>query len=227
LGRRSNLATVIEPDTLERYLSTLKTPEGNSLAILLRALKFKDPYTFYHSRRVASLATLVCYEMQLHPQVARSIILAALAHDIGKISTPDRILKKPGRLTRDEFLIMKNHPAPSVEMLEPFKEFAEVLPSIRHHHERIDGFGYPDGIKGEEIPLGARIILVVDTYDAMTSDRSYRKGCGPEIALAELKECTGSQFDAEIVGQFTNGIQALTQEGLDQIDVFIDKICQI
>jgi HD-GYP domain-containing protein (c-di-GMP phosphodiesterase class II) len=130
---------------------------------------------------------------------------AGLFHDVGKIGIPDNILNKPGKLTDHEFNVMKSHPEVSVEILNPLSRvefYARLIPGVLHHHERFDGRGYPDGVKGEEIPLYSRIILVADTYDAMTSSRAYRKGLAPEIAYKELKDFAGRQFDPKLVEIF-------------------------
>jgi HD-GYP domain-containing protein (c-di-GMP phosphodiesterase class II) len=153
-------------------------------------------------------------------------VLAGLAHDIGKLGTPDRVLKKPGRLTQDEFLIMKAHASHSAQLLHRLSASDELSLAVRHHHERIDGFGYPDGLKGDQVPIGARIILVADTYDAMTSDRSYRRGCGPAIAFDELRNCSGSQFDGAVVEAFIKGMQELQKDELHLIEDFVERICK-
>ena len=135
--------------------------------------------------------------------------VSALFHDIGKIGVPDSVLLKPSRLTDDEFLEMKLHPSKSFEILQDFPVFSKVASNVKYHHERYDGRGYPEGIKGEEIPLNARIILIADTFDAMTSTRPYRKGLPFETAFAELREFGGTQFDPNIVEKF---ISCMTKE---------------
>jgi HD-GYP domain-containing protein (c-di-GMP phosphodiesterase class II) len=127
---------------------------------------------------------------------------AALLHDIGKINIKDDILKKPGKLTDEEFAIMKLHPTFGVQIMEPVKAFRQMLPYMFHHHEQFGSGGYPSGIKGEDIPIGARILTVADAFDAMTSDRPYRPGMSVEAAVAELRRNAGKQFDPAVVEAF-------------------------
>mgnify|MGYP000976760935 CR=1 FL=1 len=133
--------------------------------------------------------------------------LSALFHDVGKIGVPDQVLLKPTRLTESEFLEMKLHPNKSAEILEGIPSLDQVAKNAKHHHERFDGRGYPAGMKGEEIPLFSRIILIVDTFDAMTSSRPYRKGLSYDIAFAELKEFSGTQFDPQLVEHFISAMK--------------------
>jgi HD-GYP domain-containing protein (c-di-GMP phosphodiesterase class II) len=123
-------------------------------------------------------------------------------HDIGKIGIPLDSLNKPQKLTREEYEVFKEHPDKGRRIIEPIEFLREIVPAIFHHHEQYDGSGYPLGLKGEAIPLEARILAVADTYDAMTSDRAYRKALSNEIAIAELKRCAGTQFDPRIVAVF-------------------------
>jgi putative nucleotidyltransferase with HDIG domain len=176
---------------------------------ILHALDAKDSYTFGHSMRVAYFSLSLGREIGLSEEELYDLELAALFHDIGKIAVPDSVLLKPSRLTEDEFLKMKSHPSKSAEILEGFTHFDEVAKFAKHHHERWDGRGYPDGLKGEDIPLFSRIILIADTFDAMTSSRPYRKGLDYEIAYAELEEFSGSQFDPELAPAF---IRAMKRE---------------
>lgn len=169
---------------------------------ILETLNKKDAYTFEHSTRVAYFATLIAKELGLTEQQILELEFAALFHDIGKIGVPDSILKKPGRLTAEEYEEMKNHPVYSAEIIEHFKPFQGLALSVKHHHERFDGRGYPSGLKGEEIPLFSRMILVADTFDAMTSTRPYRKGLPFASAYGELMELAGTQFDPQIVKAF-------------------------
>ena len=125
--------------------------------------------------------------------------IASLLHDIGKIGTPERILNKSSELTIGERKVIQEHPLTGVTILQSIKELGEAIPGIKYHHERYDGKGYPEGLKGKEIPLVASIISVADTFDAMTTDRPYRKALSKEQAVAELKRCSGAQFDPEII----------------------------
>lgn len=174
---------------------------------ILKALDAKDNYTFGHSMRVCYFAMVVGKELKLTDEQLYDLQLAGLFHDIGKIGTPDAVLNKPSRLNDDEFKIMKKHPSQSYEILKDFEVFENVARFAKHHHERYDGRGYPDRLKGEEIPLFSRIILICDTFDAMTSTRAYRKGLPYEVAFNELIEFSGSQFDPGLVRHFIEGMR--------------------
>lgn len=169
---------------------------------ILHALDCKDHYTFGHSMRVTYYSLVLGKGIGLNPDELYDLEMAALFHDIGKIAVPDSVLLKPARLSEEEFVIMKSHPEKSAEILEGFKPFEMAAKYAKHHHERYDGRGYPDGLKGEDIPLFSRIILIADTFDAMTSTRPYRKGLPYEVAFEELHEFSGSQFDPYLVEKF-------------------------
>jgi HD-GYP domain-containing protein (c-di-GMP phosphodiesterase class II) len=132
-------------------------------------------------------------------------------HDVGKIGVPDSILTKPGSLTAEEFTVMKAHPVKGGEIVGEIEELGRVADVIRHHHERVDGTGYPDGLRGEAIPLASRIILIADAFEAMTSDRSYRRGFNREAALRELVTHSGTQFDADLVRAFVTMMQGRSE----------------
>lgn len=172
---------------------------------LLQALKERDPYTYGHCRRVARNARLLAQAAGLNEREQQIVEYSSMFHDLGKMGIPDSILLKPGRLTDNEEAIMRLHPVKSAEIVQPLSRipfFRSTLPGIRAHHERIDGRGYPDGLQGENIPLTARIILIADTFDAMTTTRPYRKGMAPEIAYKELITFSGRQFDKHLVQVF-------------------------
>jgi HD-GYP domain-containing protein (c-di-GMP phosphodiesterase class II) len=172
---------------------------------LMQALRERDPYTYGHCRRVARNARLLAEAAGLSEDEQRVIEYSSMFHDLGKMGIPDSILLKPGRLTEQEEAIMRAHPLKSAEIVSPLSQipfFRATLPGIKHHHERIDGAGYPFGISGEQIPLHARIILIADTFDAMTTTRPYRKGLAFEIAYKELKTFAGRQFDEQLVKVF-------------------------
>jgi len=184
-----------------------KIPEWATLVAkaLMKALWERDPYTYGHCRRVARTSRLLGQAAGLNERDQKVIEFSSMFHDIGKMGIPDHILLKPGRLTREEMALMMAHPVKSEEIIAPLVEvpfFKAMLPGIRHHHERIDGRGYPDGVIGDQIPLIARIILIADTYDAMTTTRPYRKGMDPEVAYKELQTFAGRQFDAKLVEVF-------------------------
>ncbi|MDO9341131.1 MAG: HD-GYP domain-containing protein [Bacteroidales bacterium] len=184
---------------------------------LLSALKCKDDYTWGHSLRVAYFCVSVGREMGLTEAEIYELEVSALFHDIGKIGVPDSVLLKPSRLTDDEFLEMKLHPSKSYEILQDFPVFHKMAINAKYHHERYDGRGYPEGIKAEKIPLFSRIILIADTFDAMTSTRPYRKGMPFEVAFSELREFGGTQFDPFIVEKF---ISCMTKEQSKNEDTF-------
>lgn len=174
---------------------------------ILSALDAKDNYTFGHSMRVCYFAMIIGKELGLSDKEMYDLQLTGLFHDIGKIGTPDAILNKPSRLNDEEFKIMKQHPTQSYEILKGFDVFENVAKFAKHHHERFDGRGYPDRLKGDQIPLFSRIILISDTFDAMTSTRAYRKGLPYEVAYNELIEFSGSQFDPGLVKHFITGMR--------------------
>lgn len=181
------------------------------LRAIIVSLEEKDSYTYGHSIRLAEYAVMLATEMGLSEEEIREAELSALLHDVGKIGIPDSVLLKPARLTRAEFEIMKTHPVRSERIVQKISSLQHLLPGIRHHHERWDGHGYPDGLKGEEIPLYARLILVVDTFDAMTSTRPYRLALDKEVAIQELRRCAGTQFDADMVEHFIRALRKQDQ----------------
>jgi HD-GYP domain-containing protein (c-di-GMP phosphodiesterase class II) len=159
----------------------------------------RDPYTARHSERVAKLAAAIARKMGVPERNVSTIIWASRLHDIGKIGWGNDILLKAGPLSLEEMEFARLHPSLGAEITAPLTNYRHGLPLIRHHHERIDGNGYPDGLRGDEIPLGARIICVADAYDAMTSDRPYRKALSHQEALARLRAGAGTQFDPKAV----------------------------
>jgi putative nucleotidyltransferase with HDIG domain len=172
---------------------------------IMESVKVKDPETYNHCIRVSKGSRLIAKSAGLNEIEQKMVEFAGLFHDVGKVGVPDHILLKPGKLTDDEFTVMKSHPEISVKILEPLAAvefYAKLIPGVMHHHERFDGKGYPVGVMGEEIPIYARMILIADTYDAMTSTRTYRKGLAPEVAYQELKDFAGRQFDARLVKIF-------------------------
>lgn len=169
------------------------------LELMVAAIEARDPYTSGHSRRVARYAGLVARAMGLGGKELERVSVAALLHDVGKIHEVFApILQKPGRLTSEEQAVMETHPAKSVELIRNVSHLQDILPAVLHHHENWDGTGYPHGLAGELIPLGARIIRFADTIDAMTSDRPYRAALTKAEVRAELVRCRGSQFDPAI-----------------------------
>lgn len=171
------------------------------LQVMVKAIEARDPYTSGHSLRVSQLSRLIALEMGLQIRDVEQVHTAALLHDVGKIHEEFApLLRKEDRLTPDETALMQTHSARSAELVGIISKFRGFIQdSVRHHHERWDGKGYPNGLSGHEIPLASRVILVADTIDAMTTDRPYRKRLPLEVVIAELKKCAGSQFDPEVV----------------------------
>ncbi len=176
------------------YLSAVQ-----SLAVALEA---KDRCTSGHSQRVSRFATMIARGLNLSALEVRTIGQIGLLHDIGKIGMDDKILNKPGKLTTGEYDVIKQHPVIGAQILAPVRSLEGHLPGIRHHHEAYDGGGYPDGLKGEAIPLNARVVCLADSFDAMTSSRPYRSGRTLQEAVVEMRECAGSQFDVRCVEAF-------------------------
>jgi len=177
------------------------------IRVMVNALDAKSSWTRGHSERVARYAEKIAVEMGMDEDETREIRLAGLLHDIGKIGTYDYLLEKPGPLTPEEYEMVKQHPQKGVDILKDIKQLSRILPFIKYHHERIDGKGYPSGIKDNEIPLGAKILHVADSFDSMTSDRPYRKAPGREYAISELKRFSGIQFDRDVVDAFLRVLQ--------------------
>jgi PAS domain S-box-containing protein/putative nucleotidyltransferase with HDIG domain len=173
----------------------------------VNAIDAKSPWTKGHSDRVTDYSIAIAKELGFGEDKLRDLKNAALLHDIGKIGTYDIILDKPLKLTPEEYYLINQHPIKGEEILKPIKQLEHLLPVIRHHHERFDGKGYPDGLKGDEIPLMARIICVADSFDSITSDRPYRNAAIKEYAIYELKRCIGTQFDPEVVQAFLRVIE--------------------
>ena len=181
-----------------RYTETRELFLG-SVSALSQAIDAKDGFTRGHADRVSRIAAAIAREMRLPEATIEQIELAGLLHDIGKIGVEDRVLMKPVRLEDDERELMRRHPIYGASILEPSAALRPLVPSVRHHHENFDGTGYPDGLKGEDIPLGSRIIIVADAYEAMTSDRIYRKAIGHDKAMEQLTKYKGIQFDPRVV----------------------------
>ncbi|HDS30140.1 MAG TPA: HD-GYP domain-containing protein, partial [Firmicutes bacterium] len=186
-------SAVLQEILLSNYLDAIET-----LAVALEA---KDSYTRGHSNMVCAYAVAAARKMGFDKNRLQAIEIGSMMHDIGKIGVPDEILNKPGNLTKEEFEIVKRHPVIGEEILRPMQHPLFDIPRkiVRWHHEQIDGKGYPDGLKGEEIPIEVRITFVADAYEAMTSERPYRVALTPEQAFEELNRHAGTQFDPEVV----------------------------
>ncbi len=185
-----------------QHLREMRDLHLETLEAFAMAVDTKDAYTHGHSRRVGHIAVQVATMLRLPSEEIEVIARAALLHDIGKIGISNAILFKPGRLTEEEYEIMKAHVIWGENILKPIKRMAAEARLVRHHHERWDGKGYPDGLSGEQIPIGAAIISVGDAYDTMTSDRPYRRSLGRDVAVEELQKCSGTQFNPLVVGAF-------------------------
>ncbi|MBI5048925.1 MAG: GAF domain-containing protein [Deltaproteobacteria bacterium] len=181
-------------DLNELFIGTVRS--------LSSAIDAKSPWTAGHSERVTKYAIEIAKGMGFDEKALKDLELAGLLHDVGKIGTYETILDKPGKLTEDELKIIRQHPVKGVDILAHIKQLKDIIPAIKYHHEFYDGTGYPDGLKGEEIPLFARILTVADTVDAMGADRPYRKGRPMDAITAELKRCSGTQFDPKVVEVF-------------------------
>jgi len=177
----------------------LKEIYDNLIITFSNIIDAKSHWTKGHSVNTTKYAIFIARKMGLDPYEIEILQTASLLHDIGKIGTYDIILDKPDTLNEFEKSLIKQHPIKAVEILSPIKGLESVIPIIRSHHERVDGRGYPDGLKGEEIPLLARILSVADAYDAMISNRPYRLSKGKEYAISELRRCSGTQFDSKVV----------------------------
>jgi HD-GYP domain-containing protein (c-di-GMP phosphodiesterase class II) len=187
---------------------------------LVSALDAKDAYTRGHSERVALFSKRIAEHLGYDDVATEKLYLSGLLHDVGKIGVSDAVLRKPDRLTPEEFAEIKRHPDEGWGILLELEQLRYVLPGVLHHHEQVNGTGYPDGLKGEQIPLDARIMAVADAYDAMTSDRAYRKGMPHEKAMEIIREGSGSQWDSDVVDAFLAVIDDITaiRYGYTQIE---------
>jgi putative nucleotidyltransferase with HDIG domain len=201
-GMASYHAVRNEQEKLRAAITTVELLDVGTLTALARAIDAKSKWTAGHSERVASLALRLAHVLQVSGRDLQIIHRGSLLHDIGKIGTPAAILDKPHRLTPAEMDIMRDHVAIGVRILEPIPIFRDVLPLVAQHHEWYDGSGYPAGLRGKEIALPARILTVADCFDAIVSDRPYRRGVSPLRAVEILTERAARQFDPDVVRAF-------------------------
>ena len=194
---RNDLESRLAEKTKQLELVTL-----NAIMAIANTIEAKDAYTSGHSNRVAKCSDAIAKKMGMSEDELRDLHFKALLHDIGKIGVPDAVLKKPFALDDEEFAAIKKHPVIGEEILKNITTIPNLHYGALYHHERYDGKGYPAGIEGQDIPYEARIIAIADMYDAMTSDRSYRKALPNDVVIEELKKCRGIQFDPEIVDLF-------------------------
>ena len=192
---RSLLKLKLRTDELERAESVLFT--------LARSIEGKDPYTHGHCERLAEYSARLAQHLGLAEEQVTALRRAGVVHDIGKIAVPDAILLKPGKLTADEWTLIREHPVVGERICAPLKSFRSVLPIIRHHHEKFDGSGYPDKLRGDDIPVAARVLQTVDVYDALTTERPYKKAFSITDALQTMKqEVAQGWWDPYIFDQF-------------------------
>jgi HD-GYP domain-containing protein (c-di-GMP phosphodiesterase class II) len=196
-------------EDVRRLYRQLQRAISQSLVGLANALEAKDSYTRGHSERVGALGRHLGLALGLSSEEADTVAQSGLLHDIGKIGVPEAVLRKRGPLDPEEWDIMKRHPLTGAQIVAPFEFFAAGALIIRHHHERLDGSGYPDGLVGDAIPIGARIIAVADVWDALTSDRPYRAALPPGKAEAYLREQAGVTLDARAVDAFLHNVAAI------------------
>jgi HD-GYP domain-containing protein (c-di-GMP phosphodiesterase class II) len=202
-------------DQVERFVGDLKrsADENHELFLgtvkaLAAAVEGKDPYTRGHSERVSRFSVATAQGLGLPQAEIEKIRVSALLHDVGKIGIDDSVLKKPSALTDAEFEIMKTHPQKGFKIMSQIPAMKEFLPGMYMHHEMINGEGYPQGLKGEEIPLQARVVSVADTFDAMTTERPYQRAMDLEAALTRLKSFVGTRYDARVVAAFIAACEA-------------------
>jgi response regulator RpfG family c-di-GMP phosphodiesterase len=194
---RTNLEQKVKEQT-----DVINSMYVRSIDAMIKALEAKDFYTRGHSQRVTLYSIAIATELGMEGEELEDLRRASVLHDLGKIGVREAILNKPGKLTEDEFAEIIRHPETAVRILEPIPFFRPLLPGILHHHERFDGKGYPSRLAGSDIPLASRIMAIADTFDAMTSTRAYRKALPVADAIAEVRRCSGTQFDPDIVPAF-------------------------
>ena len=175
---------------------------------LADAIEKRDPYTGGHTQRVTSYSLAIARYLQLKSSEKKCLKIAAVLHDVGKIGIEDQILRKPEPLSPEEYNTIKRHTNMGAEILEHIRQLRDIIPGVKYHHEQMNGKGYPDGLKGEEMPVIAKIVAVADTYDAMTTDRPYRKALSKEVAMGELRRCAGAQFDRQVVEAFVKAYES-------------------
>lgn len=203
-------------EELSQTYEKLEKAYLDSIQTLRYTVEAKDPYTRGHSDRVSEFSVLIGENLNMSEEDLKTLRVGGLFHDIGKIGIPDSILLKESKLTDDEYSQIKNHPSIGAHILCNAEVFKDIIPIVKHHHERYDGNGYPGKLKGEEIPFMARIAAVADTFDAMTSKRTYRNALDIEVVKSEIERCSGTQFDPQIAKVF-----------LDILNNDYDKILEI
>ena len=195
-----------------RLYDEIKGSFVQSVIALANAIDIRDAYTNTHSQKIADWAAKTARALGCNPEEVNEIYLGGLLHDIGKIGIPDTILQKPTKLSKEEWKIVHTHPKLGAELISPIKKLANVSPMIEYSHERYDGLGYPHGKKGEEIPLGARIISVVDSYSAMLDKRPYKEPFSSKKIIKELKQNSSKMYDPRVVDAFLKMIQVIKDD---------------
>jgi HD-GYP domain-containing protein (c-di-GMP phosphodiesterase class II) len=198
------VAIALDNSRLYQELEEMFFQTAESLA---DAIEKRDSHTGGHTQRVTFYSQAIAKYLRLTPTERKWLKITSVLHDIGKIGIEDDILKKPKPLSPEEFHIIKRHSNMGVEIIEHIRQLREIIPGVKYHHEQVDGKGYPDGLRGEDIPILAKIVAVADTYDAMTTDRPYRKAKDKKMAIDELKRCSGTQLDKEVVEAFIQAYQ--------------------
>ncbi len=198
----SGIKSIAQMNQIKKINEELEKAYLESIETLRYTVEAKDTYTRGHSDRVSAISVLIAKKLNLSEEDLRTIQIGGLFHDIGKIGVPDSILLKESKLTDDEYSEIKNHPSIGAHILSTATIFKDMIPIVKHHHERYDGNGYPGRLKGEEIPYLARIAAIADSFDAMTSCRTYRDSLPIETVIAEFERCKGTQFDPELTDAF-------------------------
>ena len=202
LSENFNIMSASIRDAFERVQKAARENQElfiASIRALAAAIDAKDPYTRGHSERVARYSSAIAKELALPVEEARKVRLSALLHDVGKIGVDDRIIRKPTALTDEEFDLMKAHPVKGAAIMEAIPQMADIIPGMKYHHEKWEGGGYPEGLRGEQIPLQARIVAVADAFDAMTTTRPYQKAMEVSYVLERLREMSSKRFDGQVV----------------------------
>ena len=198
------VAIALDNSRLYQELEEMFFQTAESLA---EAIEKRDPHTGGHTQRVTLYSQAIAKYLHLNPSERKWVKITSVLHDIGKIGIEDGILKKPEQLSPEEFDIIKRHSNMGAEIIEHVRQLREIIPGVKYHHEQVNGKGYPDGLRGKDIPILAKIVAVADTYDAMTTDRPYRKAMDKKVAIDELKRCSGTQLDKEVVEAFIQAYQ--------------------
>jgi putative nucleotidyltransferase with HDIG domain len=198
------VAIALDNARLYQELEEMFFQTADSLA---NAIEQRDSYTGGHTQRVTLYSQTIAKYLPLRPLERKWLKIASVLHDIGKIGIEDHILRKPEQLNPEEFRIIRHHTNIGAKIIEHIQQLKEIVPGVKYHHEQVNGEGYPDGLRGEEIPILAKIVAVADTYDAITTDRPYRKAREKGVAVEELRRCSGTQFDGDVVDAFMQAYQ--------------------